>query len=55
MTLRGKKEGEGIGKGTDKDNRVKNLHLPHMFCLEPEPVGGTGFKYHALKKIFKNL
>lgn len=52
MTLGGKKEGEGIGKETAREYKDKNFHLSHMFCLEPELLGGTGFKFHALGQNF---
>ena len=52
MTLRGKKEGEGIGKGTIRNNKDKNFHLPHMFYQEPELLGLIGFEFHTLRQNF---
>lgn len=52
MTLRGKKEGKGIEKGTTRNNKDKKFHLPHMFCQEPELLGGIGFKFHSLRQNF---
>lgn len=52
MTLRGKKEGKGIEKGTTRNNKDKKFHLPHMFCQGPELLSGVGFKFHSLRQNF---